>query len=309
MRQELRPYVITGIAAVGAGLIAVTPITPSPTHIHVPDIALTTDSALLTNPYVDIFTTTFADIAAIVAQRVADPAPILSAVLDNLIGYVDQVLADPSSIVEVPGEIVGHWEDVFVALTTLLTMNPDFAPTTPTLDILFGVPVALLIGGLSPLLLPLGAVEDIVADVTSGDPITALTALIDAPATLINAFLAGLFRPDMGQTATVTADMISQWNTVLAELGQPTLTVTAYDATFGGLGGLVQTLVNYVPEQIAAAISGQPQPEIIVNPIVALLDHLSGLSAAASEFPSTLAAEFSAQLPALLLDPLSLIPF
>lgn len=326
MQQVLRPCVGTGIAVVGAGVIAITPITPALTDVHVSAIRLTTGSAVLGDaaglagsvlsgpsgfasdvitPYVDIFTNTFADLEAIAAGRLADPAPILSAVLDNQVGYLQQVLADPASIVNVPGEMAQHAENVLITLTNFLTMNPDMTTSPPTLDVMLGVPMALLVGGASPLVAPVKAAGEIVAGLTSGNPATALAALIDAPATLINDVIAGFLRPTLDISTTISADQIAQWNTALAGLGQPTLTVTTYDGTIGGIGGLVDTLVNHVPQQIGAAIAGQPQPEIIVNPVVAFLSILSG---GGLTVPSTMAAEVASQLPALL-DPFSFIPF
>ncbi|GFG73600.1 hypothetical protein [Mycobacterium botniense] len=283
----------------------------------------TSPLADVVTPYLDLFTHTLADLHAIGAERLADPAPILSAILANQAGYVEQVLANPASIGDIPGEIAGHAENVFAALVNPLTITIDYTSSPNTIDITFGVPLELLLVEPSFLLgINLGAVKTIVAGLTSGDPTTALAALIDAPATLVNGVLDTLFLPDTDFSATLTGDQVDQLNPTLIELGTnpisaglgitPFPTGATVDATAGPFGGLVDILVNYVPQQIGAAVSTTLADQVTPGTVdigADIVSYLSGLlSGAASDLWSTMAADLGAQLPSLLMDPLALLP-
>ena len=220
------------------------------------------------------------------------------------------MLADPASIAGIPGEIAGHAESVLSTLTSLVTISPDLTTTPPTLDLMVGVPLALLAGALTPVRAAVDVVKDIVSSVASGDPATALTALIDAPATLANNVIAGFLGPELVEPdGTFPADQVSQFNPALETLGLPSLPVHDYAITVGGPSGLVDTVVNYLPQQVADALTGNA-PEYAVSPVVAVevFLHLSEASSsdAASDLPATLAAYLGAEPP---VDPLSALSF
>ena len=46
MNLALRPYVTTGVAIVGASVIAVAPIVPTPTEIQIPNPSVQVESAV-----------------------------------------------------------------------------------------------------------------------------------------------------------------------------------------------------------------------------------------------------------------------
>jgi hypothetical protein len=105
-------------------------------HVFVSAVQLTTAEAMLADagpsasvseildPYAQVFSTAFSDLHTIVADQLADPTPILSAVLDNHAGYVEQILADPASIADIPGEMARHLEDAVAVLTSFSTPTP-----------------------------------------------------------------------------------------------------------------------------------------------------------------------------------------
>jgi len=177
----------------------------------------------------------------------------------------------------------------------------------PTLDVMLGAVTALLLSGFFEAFGTWTGAEDVMAELTSGNPITAATALVDAPATIANSLLSSSAFLQPSFDVPFSVDLVEQWNRLMAEMGQPTLAVTTYDATISGFGaGLVELLVNYVPQQIAAALTAPP--DIVAGPLELISGVLPG-HVPAGDLPVALAAEASAQLPALLPDPLSLLAF
>ena len=92
MHTALRPYMTTGVALVGASVIAVTPISPPPAEIHMPAPRVSSASVELTaafdpiTAYTQLFTNTFNNLVGLGGEVLADPAPILRQVLTNSIG-------------------------------------------------------------------------------------------------------------------------------------------------------------------------------------------------------------------------------
>src|SRR5690242_13703035 len=85
MQLALRPYMTTGVALVGASVIAVSPIAPVP-DVNLPSlreqaVALAAEANPLV-AYTELITNTVSNLQAIAEQILADPAPILSAILD-----------------------------------------------------------------------------------------------------------------------------------------------------------------------------------------------------------------------------------
>ncbi|MGV0741256.1 hypothetical protein [Mycolicibacterium sp. XJ870] len=84
----MRPYVTAGVALVGASVIAVTPVTASPSEIQTHAVQLS--ATAIDNP-IDVFSPVFEKAGTVITDaiqaRVDDPFPIL----DGLIG---KALAD-----------------------------------------------------------------------------------------------------------------------------------------------------------------------------------------------------------------------
>lgn len=108
MRQALRPYVTAGIALVGAGAIAVTPISAPPPDIQVRSVELSAAVQTLASPaapdaaayaippgltpseaYQYLFQLTLAYTFDAIAPIVSNPTPILSQVFANQLGYAN----------------------------------------------------------------------------------------------------------------------------------------------------------------------------------------------------------------------------
>lgn len=185
MHKTLRPYVTTGMAVAGAALIAVIPAAPllPVDQQQVPQVhqvqqaqqrpvALTAGPGDIFTPYADLITYTANNLAGL-GSHLFD-FPVLS-----------QFFSDP----------IGSLNHVPDALITLNTLLPSIDVTSTGLPIQIGAemtpPLSMLLSTIGPLVTFGNAVGEIGSQVFSGDLIAALTALIDSPATLLNALLNG----------------------------------------------------------------------------------------------------------------------
>ena len=135
------------------------------------------DPSLLT-PYIDLFTNSFDNLQTIGSEFVDTTLPELQASLQAII-------ANPSLIADLPAAVFGVLSDP----GSITTESGDICRYT--VDILLGAPLVLGLAEVGPLATTSGALETFFADLTSGDPTTVLTALIDGPADIANAFLNG----------------------------------------------------------------------------------------------------------------------
>jgi hypothetical protein len=285
-------------------------------------------SSLLT-PYIDLFTNSFTNLQAIGTEFANVTLPELQAALQAII-------ANPSLIAELP-------QAVFTALSTPLTLTttlpPDLVPIV--IAITLGAPLLIGLGEVGPLATTSGELEAVFGQLTSGDPTQVLSALIDGPANIANAFLNGhvgldvlgeqlnifngILVPDQPFSLTVGTDLITQLltylgadSTLLGDLttllgGLPTGDLATI--TVGPLAGLVDALVNYVPQDILTTDPGGTSILSGLDPSTLLsgldLGNLGGLLD-----PSTLAGDLTTLLPSLasdlpagLADLATLIPF
>lgn len=229
MEQALRPYVTTGIAVVGATALIAAPVAapPTMTNLQAYEVQLTAglgdlldinfdfgQLATLGDPadpigvYTNLVTNSFTNVLGIGENWIDQPFPIAQAVIGNQIGYLTQVFDDPTSIVDIPGQMVGNLQNVFSQLTSL----------TPSLsgglsDLTLGLPVPLVMGlaALGPLVNGIagfnssfGAFE---AALNSQDFLTAFTTLVAGPGYVGDAVLNGQFGLDLdlGVNPSLTA--------------------------------------------------------------------------------------------------------
>lgn len=90
MKRTLRPYRTAGVALVGAGLIAVTPVGPSAVDVQMRAVRLAgADAALAVAPdypiytFQDLVTQTTANLAGLQAEYAANPTPVLTQAMAN----------------------------------------------------------------------------------------------------------------------------------------------------------------------------------------------------------------------------------
>ena len=99
MQQALRPYVTAGVALVGAGLIAITPMAPRlPDTFTVQDIKLVSGEDTLPDlaaPWIDVFNTASENASTLASNFALAPAVGLQQELVNLSDQFQQLLQRP----------------------------------------------------------------------------------------------------------------------------------------------------------------------------------------------------------------------
>jgi len=276
-------------------------------------------SSLLT-PYLDLFTNSFNNLQAIGTEFADVTLPALQEALQGII-------ANPSLIAELPLA-------VFNALSTPATIVTDLTSLPLTIDVLLGAPLVLGLGFVGPLAPTSEVLEAFYAALTSGDPTTVLTALIDGPAEIANAYLNGsvgldvlgidlpllngILVPDtnvpIDVDVTTVINALNSLNSIpaLSDVLGPVLT-TAIEAlnllpdtdlaniSVGPFGGIVDGVVNYLPLDILNTDPGGTSILSGLDPSTLLsglnLGDLGGLLD-----PSTLAGDLTTLLPSLASD-------
>ncbi len=181
MQQALRPYATSGVAIVGAALIAVAPVAPVtppqlqgvsrlPAQLQQRAVRLAAGPGDIFTPYTELFANTLQNLAAMGSH--AFEFPILQ-----------QFLSDPGgTLANLPNAL-----NLLTSLTPQITTSPD-GQTIVDLPPLYIMALAML----GPTVNFNNALVDISRQVfdpaSPGDP---LTALLGAPATLLNAYLNG----------------------------------------------------------------------------------------------------------------------
>jgi hypothetical protein len=123
-RHILRPYATAGVAIVGAGLVAVTPLAAPLPGIHSAiEVGLTAGDGLL-GPWAEIFNTASENATTLYNAYALSGNVAWQQLLANLSGYAQQVLDDPANITEVTDALREDWKAVESAIT-LMNANPD----------------------------------------------------------------------------------------------------------------------------------------------------------------------------------------
>lgn len=151
-----------GIAFAAAGIVAVTPVTlPLPASTGPPAVALSTS-------YVDLFTNTMDNVRNIGANT------------------------DWSAISQVFAALFSNPSGVIDAVSNFtMVVDTDIAALPATVSVQLSPALEMLIAGLASKVATLDAVYGVVADL--GNPETAFTALFNAPATVLDAYLNGQY--------------------------------------------------------------------------------------------------------------------
>ncbi|BBY54615.1 hypothetical protein MKOR_18660 [Mycolicibacillus koreensis] len=302
MRPALRPYAAAGAALVGASLIAAAPVvTPLP-EVHVPDIQLTAGivDGLDVTPWVDLFEGAFDNVSKIGAAMLADPLPALSALGSNWLGYgtefgttlgiageglANLVTALPETLQTSFGELAsGNIAQAMAVLTQqgFLSLAPLVAPVLGIANPLMGITENLatvtetaLVGGagvalstIPALLAPAQALGDstqIFADaLTGGNPLEALSALINMPAMvlggLLNGFQSSLATPPVPFPGLLTFDPEGYFGTgllggLLVAMPQAIGNALGGGSIADSFDGLLQQAME-LPEQLINTLTG-----------------------------------------------------
>jgi hypothetical protein len=220
-----RPWITAGVALVGATSIAAIPMAhPLPDLLDLQSRAVRLTSGLdpLT-AWVDQFNEASANATILADDFGLAPGVGLQQAIVNQVGFLDQVINDPSSFSTVLTDFGNNLDTVLSSLF-LVGASKDTITTveTHTLDSLHGVAAsllpsglptadqpaveaiiqllsspasAMLIGDLGPFISPwvagLNSAEAIVGALQSGDTTAALQDLLDAPANFVGSFFNG----------------------------------------------------------------------------------------------------------------------
>ncbi|QZA07607.1 hypothetical protein K3U94_22295 [Mycolicibacter heraklionensis] len=248
MQQTLRPYVTTGLAVAGVGLVAVPPVAS-----HLPqlqhqiaaterlDVALTD----FFSPYTDLFQHTAANLQAL-NQNSVDMWGLLQHIFEN------------------PQQAISGIPDVINIFTNAMpSIDVQAFPFPAQIDIELPLWINQLLAGIGPWVTLGNAFQQVLDDIFGNlltDPLKSFEALFGAPATLLDAFLNGT------SSVSFSGITLPLFNGILTP-GQP------IDANFNigdvvDLSGMGDTTITELLSQ--AGIGDVPLETLIID----LLDGL-----------------------------------
>lgn len=291
MHLAVRPFVTTGIALVGASVIAVAPVAPPLPDVKVPAVA-STAAVQLSASWQELIENTNTSIQALVNFYAEAPFPIVEQILKNQTANFDAIVEALGNTGN--GLITALTETLPATLQTATEAlaNGDvvgfvnglvlatFAPFVPLLT--GGLPAALqqafigtiqnlvnvvaavtdpgnlllyVIGPAGPFINVIGAsavaAQNIIDSLNGGD---VLTALIDAPATVLDGFLNGGYGPNLidlifpGAPVTLTAGGLL----TLLNVDTPPLSLPGPIASLVEIQRLIAQTLGWTPPTAAA---------------------------------------------------------
>jgi hypothetical protein len=187
MQQTLRPYVTTGMAVAGVGLVAVPAVAsnlPQLQHqlalVEQRGVALTSD---FFSPYTDLFENTIASLQALNQNSV------------DMWGLLQHILTNPQ-------EAISGIPDVINIFTNSMpTIGVQALPFPANIDVEMPLWVNSLLAGIGPWVTMGTAFGEVLNEIFNNlltDPVQAFSALFGMPATLLDAFLNGSSGVDLG---------------------------------------------------------------------------------------------------------------
>jgi hypothetical protein len=126
VQQALRPYATAGVALVGAGLIAITPMAPRlPDTFTVQDIKLTSGETDLPTPWIDQFNTASENSTTLLNTFFDAPGVGLQQFIANQAGYLQDFFNDPTSstVASISGQMQENLAAVLTGYTLLNAPN------------------------------------------------------------------------------------------------------------------------------------------------------------------------------------------
>ena len=229
MHISVRSHLTAGIAVVGAGALALSPVTPLPQNLGpVPTISalavsLTASQGATVDPitlWIDTLQAASDNLTGLIEDYVANPFPIVQQVIANLITFVGELpnfgtilnqvvtstlaglqapfVANPANISEDPVTSIGPFpvsqSSIWALLPTLLPADV-YASLKPILDFTTTPISGVLTGLIGPIVGPVLALSSsvgaIISALSAGNFTAAINELINVPAYVTNAFLNG----------------------------------------------------------------------------------------------------------------------
>lgn len=261
MHATARSYLTAGVAALGAGAVALTPIQPLPSQGAALPPALT--SALAVNltasfdpitPWVQTIQTSVANISTLINAWAAQPFPVVQQVFANLGTYVSELPAVGVIVNQMVTNLGNAAQapfaedlDTLDAAHTIVydVLKPLLPDAQGVLDFTSSPVSGLIMGFVGPVMGPLMAlvnsVTNAIAALQSSDWIGALNELVNIPATVVNTFLNG------GQVLDLTS--------ALAPLVPAPSTLNSATIGLGGLLSPGSSLFNTIGVDASYVIS------------------------------------------------------
>ena len=229
MHISVRSHLTAGIAVVGAGALALSPVTPLPQNLGpVPTISalavsLTASQGATVDPitlWIDTLQAASDNLTGLIEDYVANPFPIVQQVIANLITFIGELpnfgtilnqvvtstlaglqapfVANPANISEDPVTSIGPFpvsqSSIWALLPTLLPADV-YASLKPILDFTTTPISGVLTGLIGPIVGPVLALSSsvgaIISALSAGNFTAAINELINVPAYVTNAFLNG----------------------------------------------------------------------------------------------------------------------
>jgi hypothetical protein len=294
LQRALRPYVTTGIALVGAGVIAVTPVTAPPPEVHLPAVTLAANPVV--DAYSQLLQNTWTNLQAVGSQAWNQGMPILEQFLVNTRANLDIAAKVPPQIfdalkysaqqirptLDAAGAQLraGQVGDAINTLWSGLVINPLVGVAFPVLNtlqipvnmaktfarVVEALPSAILIGVGLPVLSTVTAVVNSLGTVAQGlyDGITTgnlgavLTTVLTAPATVIGGVLNG--DPNTGTVGLINglvAGILNARQTIADAMAPP---ATASVAKTTGPAALATAAATALPATTAATVTLDTAP-------------------------------------------------
>ena len=209
MRKALRPYLTAGVAVIGAGVLAVTPIVATPPDVKIVNPAAQQAASPL-DAYVEAVEDALASLDALLGSALARPVPTRSTLglaSDSVGGYPGgdigrfaEQLASSAEGLPAPAAAVRDYAaaELQGAMDALATGRIDLvADHLLNVFVRSGLPVAVA----GPVVNAVGTtaevIQDLVTGLRSGDPAQVLTVLAASPALIVGRVLHGGYRlPD-----------------------------------------------------------------------------------------------------------------
>lgn len=259
MDRAARPLLAAaGVAALGLGLVTVTPLAPTPKSLAAPAVELTTADGGLVSLWASVLDQSLTNITHLGTEALNPPLPITQQILTNQVRFLQEFLHDPGSIFAILGQVWDNFKDAIAApftqpdlshldtmqalayhtlsglMSTLLPDNHELGQalldfsTTSLSGFLLGA-AGTVVSPVVELSSSLGSMFDAIGDGNWGG---AFTDALELPAHVLDGFLNG-----------TTIDL----SPLLADLHLPVITIRSLDLEMPGLlsaGGSMFTSIE-----------------------------------------------------------------
>jgi hypothetical protein len=276
MHAAVRPFVTGGIALVGASVIAVSPIAPPLSDIHLPSPAQVTAAAELAafvNPIgnlVNVISTSVNNLGTTAGQIIADPVPVLQQIVANQLGIANTLGTAAQGVIN---SIATSTFPASLQTALGQLAQGDINGAVQTLNLAVTIAALGLLTPLQPVLLIPSVIAQNVLNVTNTLPNVVLDLGLGVLSTTQGV------TTQMGESAQAFLDAVNHGDVVTAlstVLNAPIDLAGAFlnGIASGNVGilspafGLLNTLTVAIPKMIAAALAlGAP----VVTPAPAAL--------------------------------------